>query len=60
VAGIMFAVPLIPWLKSHINSEKISPLGIRILRDIGLGLILIYCLGLIAASGPMPGIYGQF
>ena len=60
VAGILFAFPLIPWLKSHINSEKISPLGIRILRDIGLGLILIYCLGLIAASGPMPGIYGQF
>jgi len=60
IAGIFFAVPFIPWIKSRSKSKKVTPLFMRILRDIGLVLILIYCLGLIAASGPMPGIYGQF
>ncbi|HSN94179.1 MAG TPA: MBOAT family O-acyltransferase [Anaerolineaceae bacterium] len=60
VVGIFFAIPFISWLQFRFQSGKVLPLGVRILFDIGLALILIYCLGLIAASGPMPGIYGQF
>lgn len=60
LAGILFAVPFIPWLRSRIKLAKVPSVWTTILRDIGLLLVLVYCLGLIAASGPMPGIYGQF
>ena len=60
LAGILFAVPFIPWLRSRIKLSMIPSVWTTIAKDIGLLLVLVYCLGLIAASGPMPGIYGQF
>lgn len=60
IIGFALALPLIPWLKSKICEGKVQPMWTRILQDLGLLLVLVYCLGLIAASGPMPGIYGQF
>lgn len=60
IIGIILAVPIIPWVKSRIGLDKGEPLWFTIIRDLGLALLLIYCLGLITASGPMPGIYGGF
>lgn len=58
--GVILAVPVIPWIRTRLCLEKSVSLWITILQDVGLGLLLVYCLGLIAATGPMPGIYGQF
>ena len=60
IFGIAFALPVIPWLKSRFSGDKIPLLWATVAKDIGLLLLLVYCLGLIAAGGPMPGIYGQF
>jgi hypothetical protein len=58
--GVILAVPVILWIRTRLYSDKPVPLWVTILQDLGLALLLVYCLGLITASGPMPGIYGQF
>ena len=60
IAGVLFAVPVIPRLAKTLKVDLSENKFWQVISFIGLLFILVYSIGVIASKGPMPGIYGQF
>lgn len=62
--GILFSLPLYPWLKSKVNTRmnqsKRWYWTMRIVTSVFLILLLVFSIGMIVYSGPLPGVYDRF
>ena len=62
--GILFAIPVYPWLKGKIKDFVLKHqkwYWVAVLADsLLLLLLLIFCIGMIVYNGPLPGVYDKF
>jgi len=64
IAGILFSLPIYPWLRERID-KRINPSKkwywtIKIVGNLLLILLFVFCIGMIVYSGPLPGVYDKF
>ena len=62
--GILFSLPVYPWLKSKLDKRMSQSKKwywtIKIVGSMFLILLLVYSIGMIVYSGTLPGVYDQF
>lgn len=64
IAGILFSLPVYPWLNSRIDKRMSQSKKwywtIKIAGSLLLILLFMFCIGMIVYSGPLPGVYDKF
>lgn len=62
--GILFSLPVYPWLKNRIDKRMSQSKKwywtIKIAGSLLLILLFVFCIGMIVYSGPLPGVYDKF
>ena len=60
IAGVIFSVPLVPWLGNQLNKFPTANSFMVIVRDAILLLAFVASIAFMATRGFAPGIYGGF
>lgn len=62
--GILFSLPVYPWLKNKLETKMSQSnmwyWAVNVISIVLLILLLVYCIGMIVYSGPLPGVYDKF